>query len=106
MRDIRTHGEKRVTAILKIFHCICSIVSKLENSKRLVTRLAPKDIAHVEAWSMQTLSKRGRPTKADIEANYILPLLAQLRIDANSKQMLISNDDNSTQRGNDSNETC
>jgi len=82
MRDIRTHGEKRVTAILRVFHCVCSIVSKLENSKHLVTRLAPKNIAHVEAWSMSTLSKRGRPSKADIEANYILPLLAQLRVDA------------------------
>jgi len=82
LREIRTHGEKRVTAILKIFHCVCSIVSQLENSKHLVTQLAPKDIVHVETWSMLTLSKRGRPTKSDIEANYILPLLAQLRIDA------------------------
>jgi len=82
MREIRTHGEKRVTAILKIFHCVCTVVSKLENSKHLVIRLVPKDIAHVEAWSMQTLSKRGRPAKADIESNYILPLLTQLRIDA------------------------
>ena len=82
MRDIRTHGEKRVTAILKIFHCICAIVSKLENSKHLVTRLIPTDIHHVETWSLKTLNKRGTPNKADIEANYILPLLAQLRIDA------------------------
>ena len=82
MRDIRTHGEKRVTAILKIFHCVCSIVSKLENSKHLVTRLVPKNIAHVEAWSMQTLGKRCRPTKTDIGTNYIGPLMAQLRIDA------------------------
>ena len=82
MRDIRTHGEKRVTAILKIFHCVCAIVSKVESSKHLVTRLIPKDINHVETWSLKTLNKRGTPNKADIEANYIKPLLVQLKIDA------------------------
>ena len=82
MREIRTHGEKRVTAILKIFHCICSIVSKVDNSKHLRLSLIPKDVEHAETWSLQILSKRGKPSKADIEANYIVPLLDQLRIDA------------------------
>ena len=82
MREIRTHGEKRVTAILKIFHCVCSIVSKVENSKHLMMRLIPRDIDRVETWSLQTLNRRGTPGKADIEANYIMPLLSQLKIDA------------------------
>ncbi|MCL2623427.1 MAG: hypothetical protein FWD31_07145, partial [Planctomycetaceae bacterium] len=82
MREIRTHGEKRITAILKIFHCICAIVNKMENSKHLISRLIPKDIDHVETWSLKTLNKRGSPNKADIEANYVMPLLAQLKIDA------------------------
>ncbi len=85
MREIRTHGEKRVTAILKIFHSVCSIVSKVESSKHLLTRLVPKNIDHVENWSMQTLVKRGTPARADIEANYIMPILAQLRIDASEQ---------------------
>ncbi|MCL2116857.1 MAG: hypothetical protein FWH27_00365 [Planctomycetaceae bacterium] len=82
MREIRTHGEKRVTAILKIFHCVCAIVNKVENSKHLIARLVPKDIDRVETWSLQVLNKRGTPHKADIEANYIRPLLEQLKIDA------------------------
>jgi len=85
MRDIRTHGEKRVTAILKIFHSICSIVSRMEKSKYLQVRLIPRNIDLVENWSLQTLIKRGVPGKTEIEANYISPLLAQLKIDASDQ---------------------
>ena len=85
MRDIRTHGEKRVTAILKIFHSICSIISRMENSKHLQVRLVPRNIDLVENWSLQTLIKRGVPGKAEIEANYISPLLTQLKIDASDQ---------------------
>lgn len=85
MRRIRTHGEKRVTAILKIFHSICSIVGKVGNTKHLLLRLVPTNIEHVENWAMRTLSKRGTPNKAEIEANYVSPLLAQLKIDASDQ---------------------
>jgi len=82
MREIRTHGEKRVQAIIKIFHCVCGIVSKVDNTKHLLTRLIPRDIDHVESWTLHILNKRGTPSKTDIEANFIKPLLAQLKIDS------------------------
>lgn len=85
MREIRTHGEKRVTAILKIFHSVCSVVSRMESSKHLLVRLVPRNIEHVENWSLQTLIKRNVPAKAEIEANYVAPLLAQLKIDASDQ---------------------
>ena len=85
MREIRTHGEKRVTAILKIFHSICTIVDKVGDTKHLLLRLVPTNVDHVENWAMRTLSKRGTPNKAEIEANYVSPLLTQLKIDASEQ---------------------
>jgi len=82
LRDIRTHGEKRITAILKIFHNVCGIVGKLETSKHLITRFVPRNIYHVENWTLQVLMKRGLPTQDEIDANYIFPLLEQLKIDS------------------------
>ena len=85
MREIRTHGEKRVTAILRIFHSVCAIVSKVEDAKHLLLRLVPENIDHVENWAMRTLSKRGCPSKAEIGEHYISPLLAQLKVDASEQ---------------------
>ncbi|MDR1493868.1 MAG: hypothetical protein LBT05_14295 [Planctomycetaceae bacterium] len=85
MREIRTHGEKRIAAILKIFHSICSIVGRLKNSKHLVMRLIPQNIDRVENWSIETLLKRETPKKSDIVENYIQPLLEQMKIDASEQ---------------------
>ncbi|MDR1382362.1 MAG: hypothetical protein LBJ67_00735 [Planctomycetaceae bacterium] len=85
IREIPTHGEKRITAIMKIFHNICSIVSNLKNSKHFVMRLIPRNIDHVENWSIKVLLKRGMPKKSEIDDNYIQPLLEQMKIDASEQ---------------------
>ena len=85
MREIRTHGEKRINAILKIFHGICSIISKMGESKHLIVRLVPPNIEKVERWTFQVLMRRGMPAKNDVLEHYILPLVEQLRTDASEQ---------------------
>jgi len=82
MREIRTHGEKRVTAILSVFHNIHTILQNVEISDRLQLRLTPKNIDQVEQWALQTIVKKGVPAAGEMKKHYTKPLLDQLRQDA------------------------
>ena len=86
VREMRTHGEKRVESILEIFRYVCSIVGEMKSSGHRV-QLVPERIADVETWGLRTLSKPDMPNSEEIKDNYILPLLGQLEIDSTENKI-------------------
>jgi len=82
MRAMKTHGEKRVRAILEVFHCVHAVVASLGAQDHLAVRLVPRRIDAVEAWAGRTLQTPGLPGKEEILACFVQPLLEQIRIDA------------------------
>ncbi len=82
IREMKTHGEKRVSAILEAFHAAYSIVATMGSQHHLAVRIVPRLIDGVERWTERALQRAGIPSTDTIAANYVLPLLEQIRIDA------------------------
>jgi hypothetical protein len=82
IRSMRTHGEKRVRAVLEVFHVVHALVGGMGTQKHLAVCLAPRLIHRAEQWIGRTLQRPGIPDERDIFANFVEPLLEQVRIDA------------------------
>jgi hypothetical protein len=82
IRAMKTHGEKRVRAILEVFHSVHTLVANMGVQDHLVVRIIPHRIDKVEQWIAGVLQMPGVPSKAEIFENFVAPLLEQIRTDA------------------------
>jgi hypothetical protein len=82
IRARKTHGEKRVQAILEVFHTVHQTVNAVATQDHLVVRLVPRLIDRVETWLGRKLQTPGVPAEAEISEEFITPLLQQVRTDA------------------------
>ncbi len=82
IRAMRTHGEKRIRALLEVFHAAHVIVAGMGAQEHLVVRIVPRLIDQVEQWIGRALQRPGIPGEQEIFAHFIRPLLEQVRTDA------------------------
>jgi hypothetical protein len=85
VRKLRTHGEKRVHAILEVFGNLRQILVHLDPDNPLAARIVPRFVIPIEDWVLRWLSNVGLPTKDDIQQSLLLPLLKQVRVDAGAE---------------------
>ncbi len=81
IRQLKTHGEKRVNVVLEVFHNVHNLLSHIDKSGGLAVRLAPRSIASVEDWMAEAKGRSFTPGLAEVEQNLVEPLLQQLEID-------------------------
>ena len=82
IRSMKTHGEKRVCAILEVFHALHNLVANMGMQEHLMVRIVPRRIDQVQMWISRALQTPGIPSEAEIAENFVLPLLEQVRNDA------------------------
>jgi hypothetical protein len=82
IRAMKTHGEKRVRAILEVFHSIHGLAANMGTQPHLVVRIMPRLIDDVEQWIGCVLQTPGIPCKEEIFEKFVCPLLRQIRVDA------------------------
>ena len=82
IRGMRTHGEKRLRALLEVFHAAHTIVAGMGAQEHLRVRIIPRLIDCVEQWIGRALQRPGIPDEQEIFVNFVEPLLEQVRIDA------------------------
>lgn len=85
MRNMRTHGEKRIHAILEVFHSLHTLVANMGVQQHLMVRIVPRLVDQVEQWVGQTLQTPGMPSAEELAEHFVEPLLAQVRIDVNQQ---------------------
>ena len=82
IRSMKTHGEKRVRAILEVFHSVHVLVANMGTQDHLVVRIFPRLIDQVEQWIGHALQTPGVPTTQELFEHVVSPLLEQVRTDA------------------------
>ena len=82
IRTMKTHGEKRVNAILNVFYSAHTLAANMGTQNHLIVRIVPKLIDRVEQWIGKVLQQPGMPSEKEILDNFINPLLEQIRTDA------------------------
>jgi hypothetical protein len=81
IRGMKTHGERRVHAILEVFYNIHVMLAGKSPHEHLVIRLVPRLIDRAENWLACRLRAVGMPDENEITDDFIDPLLGQIRLD-------------------------
>jgi hypothetical protein len=82
MRNLRTHGEKRVSVILEVFYSIHEMLHAVSSHPNLTIELKPQFVVPLERWFEEILARESQPSHTEIMQNLVQPLVAQLSIDA------------------------
>lgn len=82
MRSMKTHGEKRIRAIVEVFHSVHALVAEMGTQDHLVVKIVPALIDGVQQWIGRALQTPGVPDREEIFENFVAGLLKQVRNDA------------------------
>ncbi len=82
IRQLKTHGEKRVRSILTVFHSVVGILRAFQSHDISPSRLVPKNILNVETWIDSVVVEDDVPTAKEIRENIVARLIDQIRHDA------------------------
>src|SRR5207237_1611559 len=82
IRELKTHGEKRVSVVLEVFHTIHDMLSHIDAKGDLAVRLAPRTIVAAEEWIAEARARSFPATREEVEQQLIEPIVQQLAIDA------------------------
>ena len=82
IRQLKTHGEKRVRAILEVFYVVNESLSPAGNESPFAVRLVPRFIEPIERWIEDSLARPGVPKPEEVREQFTIPLLEQIKIDA------------------------
>jgi hypothetical protein len=82
LRAMKTHGERRVYAILRLFYDIFEIASKFDDVPRLRVHMSLRWIDEVQLWMSEILEQPSFPSRDELLRCFVQPCLTQLRIDA------------------------
>ena len=81
MRQLKTHGEKRVRVVLEVFHSIHAVLGQATLASHLTLRLGPKFVIPLEQWLFACLEMSGGPSNESVRESLAKPLIEQVHID-------------------------
>ncbi|HVW36207.1 MAG TPA: hypothetical protein VHB99_02840 [Pirellulales bacterium] len=81
IRSLKTHGEKRVRAVLEVFGGLHQIISHLGVHPSLAVRIAPRAVTGIESWISSALLRPSPPPVDEMREKLTSPLVEQLRVD-------------------------
>lgn len=82
IRELKTHGEKRVRVVLEVFYVVHEMMSNMGTYAHLDARLVPKFIPPIEQWIAEVKQREQVPAEDEIRDRLVLPLLEQINVDA------------------------
>jgi len=82
IRQLKTHGEKRVRVVLEVFYLVHELVSSANQQGHLDVRLVPKFIDPIERWMVTAMKNPTEPSADDVRNELALPIIAQIETDA------------------------
>lgn len=85
IRRLKTHGEKRVNAVLQVFGGLHQMLSRVEPHPGLAVRIMPRFVMPIEAWITRSLARTELPSAEEVQRNFSDPLVAQIEIDAGTE---------------------
>lgn len=82
VRGLRTHGEKRIGAVLEVFGNVASILLPVEEIPHLAVMICPRLIQQAENWVQRRLESHSGLTVEEVQVEFVAPLIQQLAIDS------------------------
>lgn len=82
IRQMKTHGEKRVRVVLEVFYQVHEMLSGAGSHSHLALRVVPSFILPIENWLAQAIAAPNLPSASEVREHLAVPLLNQIQIDA------------------------
>lgn len=81
IRQLKTHGEKRVRVVLEVFYLVHEMLADAGTAENLALAIVPAFIRPIENWIARALNEPGVPTPNEVRNNLTVPLLDQTLVD-------------------------
>jgi hypothetical protein len=81
IRQLKTHGEKRVRVVLEVFYLVHEMLCEATAQQHLALRIVPKFFLPIERWLLSAIEQPGLPSEAEIKEHLVVPLLEQIKLD-------------------------
>jgi hypothetical protein len=82
IRSLKTHGEKRVRAVLEVFGSLHAILARAGRQEHLALKIMPQFARKLELWVESVLNRDSLPTPEELMTSFVEPLVAQSHLDA------------------------
>ena len=92
IRQLRTHGEKRVRVVLEVFYAVHELLSNASAETHLSLSLVVKFVPSVEAWLQSLANRVDLPGRDEVAHELSMPLLRQIRTDSGSTVYQLARD--------------
>lgn len=81
IRNLKTHGEKRVRAILEVFSTVHEALSTAVLHENLDLSVSPRFVRPLSEWMIDAITREGLPTLSEVHRQVVEPLVTQIKID-------------------------
>ena len=81
IRTLKTHGEKRVHAILEVFCTVHEALATATLQENIDVVLVPRFIPPITRWLMETVSRPDLPPVDALHKHIVKPMVHQIKID-------------------------
>jgi len=81
IRQLKTHGEKRVRVVLEVFYLVHEMLANAVPTEHLDLRIVPAFIGPIESWISGAIAEPGSVTRDEVRDKLAIPLLDQINID-------------------------
>jgi hypothetical protein len=92
IRQLKTHGEKRVRVVLEVFCIVHEALANYGGAESLDVALQPRFIRPLEQWIKKFLADEAPPSAKEIRLRLAVPLMAQLEADAGANVTELAKD--------------
>jgi hypothetical protein len=81
IRSLRTHGEKRVNAILEVFCTVHEALSTATLQENIDVVVVPRFVPPLNRWLMETIAHPELPSVDELHKHIVKPMINQIHID-------------------------
>jgi hypothetical protein len=81
IRSLKTHGEKRVHAILEVFCTVHEALATSTLQENIDLVLVPRFVPPITRWLMETVNRPELPPVDEIHQRIVKPMVNQIKID-------------------------
>jgi hypothetical protein len=85
IRKLKTHGEKRVHAILEIFCTVHEALATATLQENIDVVIVPRFVPTLVRWLNETIREPELPEVSDLHKYVVRPMIAQIKIDLGSQ---------------------
>lgn len=82
IRNMKTHGEKRVRVVLEVFCVVHNMLVDVGSHDHLAVQLVPQFVVPIESWIRDVLGRNTPPTVEELRSRLAVPLVEQIQVDA------------------------